>query len=253
MANISNRRSAIQAIKAIIHALSLIISILFKWVLFTVTTKQKSKLNRTEMFSDLIANNYLNIAKNKGLEQKHTNILKNIGPYLNTDKSILDYGCGTGTISIEIANMVDEINAIDISSKMIDVAQRRSAQLKISNISFLQSTIFDEKLTKGSFDVVLASGILHLVEDKQKVIKRIYELLKPGGLLLSATECMSEKKSIISILLLFLIKIRLFPFTIQYFNVSELKESMTSNRLSIVRTDVLAENPVCYFIAAKKT
>jgi len=47
----------------------------------------------------------------------------------------------------------------------------------------------------------------------ETVVKRINELLRPGGFLVSATECMAEKKTPITSLLSFLMKIGIFPIS----------------------------------------
>jgi 2-polyprenyl-3-methyl-5-hydroxy-6-metoxy-1,4-benzoquinol methylase len=100
-----------------------------------------------------------------------------------------------------------------ISSKMIDAAKRKAAERRIENINYVQSTRFDERYTKESFNLILAFNILHLVKDTQKAILRIKELLKPGGLFISETARMGQKKSLVSTLLFLLSKIGIVPFT----------------------------------------
>ena len=100
--------------------------------------------------------------------------------------------------------------------------------------------------------MVLAWGILHLVDDRQQMIKRINELLKPGGLLISAAECLAGKKSSITSLLSVLMKIGIFPIMLKFFTVSELEGSVTRGNFQIVRMEIMADNPVSCFIAAKK-
>jgi hypothetical protein len=84
------------------------------------------------------------------------------------------------------------------------------------------------------------------------MIKRIQELLKPGGMIVSATECMTEKKSSITSLLSFLMKIGIFPISLKFFTVAELEDSVTGAGLRIIERDIMADNPVSCFIAAKK-
>jgi 2-polyprenyl-3-methyl-5-hydroxy-6-metoxy-1,4-benzoquinol methylase len=50
--------------------------------------------------------------------------------------------------------------------------------------------------------VILAFHVLHLLEDTQEVVQRMHELLKPGGLFVSATACMGEKSFLGMFLLL---------------------------------------------------
>ena len=252
MRNNIDDKSLSKTAKALGRALLLIIPITLKWIWFLIKGVNKQQIKKTEMFWDMISNGFDKQAKNKGLEQIHVKMVENAKKCLNICDIVLDYGCATGTVAIEIADKVKEIHGIDISSKMIGAAKRKAAERKIENIDFAQSTIFDERLKRESFDVVLALGILHLVEDRQKVIKRINELLKPGGLVISATECMGEKKSFITILLFLLMKIGLFPSMIRFFKVSELEDSITNGNFQIVQTESLAHSPVNYFIVAKK-
>jgi ubiquinone/menaquinone biosynthesis C-methylase UbiE len=51
--------------------------------------------------------------------------------YLTLTNNVLDYGCATGSIAIEIADYVKEIKGIDISSGMIEAAVRKANELKI--------------------------------------------------------------------------------------------------------------------------
>src|SRR5512145_2699392 len=137
-------------------------------------------IDKSEKFWDFVAIKYDKTEKN--LEPIFLKIHNNIKQHLHKSDILLDYGCGTGTISIEIANHVKEIRAIDISTKMLDIAKRKAGEHNIENVDFIQTTIFDERFTKDSFDVILAIGLLHLLKDNKQNIKRIADLLKPGGL-----------------------------------------------------------------------
>ncbi len=238
--------------KALWHALFLIIPVMLRWTWFLIKNANQPQVKKSEMIWDIISHDMDKYAQNQGLKQFDVRRDEKFKKYLQGSDIVLDYGCGTGTIAIQFANMVKEIHGIDFSSNMIVTATRKTAEAKIENIDFTQSTIFDERLKNESFDVVLAWGILHLVDDRPGVIKRIYELLKPGGLLISATECMGEKKSSITSLLSRLMKIGIFPPMLKFFTVSELEDSITIGNFQIVQTERWADNPVSCFIAAKK-
>ena len=123
--------------------------------------------------------------------------------YLKADDTVLDFGCGTGLICNEIAENVGFIQAMDISTKMIDICKFKASERKIKNINFERTTLFDEKFKTGSFDAIIAFNIFHLLEEPHKYIQRISQLLKPGGLLLSATPCMSEAQFLNNVLKFF--------------------------------------------------
>lgn len=205
-------------------------------------------MNKTEKFWDKIANRYDQIEQKD--EQIRIKIIEKTKQYLKISDNVLDYGCGTGLMSNEIAGNVKMIRAIDISSKMIEIAKRKADERKIENIDYVRSTIFDERYKRGSFDVILAFYILHLVEDPQNVIQQINELLKPGGLIISATPCMG-KNTFLSIGLSLLSKIGLIP-NFRRFKTSELENSIANGNFETVETECLHRYGQQYFIVAKK-
>ena len=119
-----------------------------------------------------------------------------------------------------------EIHAIDISYKMIEIAEEKAAISKIENVNFMQTDISDKRFKKESFDVILAFNMLHTLSNPQNVLRRIFELLKPKGLFISVTPCLGEKMSFfitIQILLVqILCKIGIIPIPIRRLKSSEL-------------------------------
>ena len=204
--------------------------------------------NKTEKFWDKMANQFDKRSRN--FEQPPVEKTKK---YLNVSDIVLDYGCATGTVAIEIADNVKEIQGIDISSRMIYTAKRKASECKIENIDFIQSTIFEERYKRGYFDVIIAFNILHFFEDTLKVMQKINELLKPGGLIIIATACMG-KKTFLNIIqfLLFrpLIKLGIIPY-MKFFKFSELEDSIANGNFQIVEIESL-NSPTNYFIVAKK-
>ncbi len=204
-------------------------------------------MNKSEKFWDRMAK-YLDRVEKKD-EATNIKIIEKTINRLKISDIVLDYGCGTGTAAIEIARCVKTVNGIDISSKMIEVAKGKTVERKVKNIDFAQTTIFDEKLERGSFDVILCFYLLHLVDDTPKVMQRINELLKPGGLMISATPCM--RGTFLGVLLSPVSKIGLIP-PITLFKISELEDLMTDGNFEIVETECLHQSGQQYFIVAKK-
>lgn len=170
--------------------------------------------------------------------------------YLNGNDKVLDFGCATGTIAASIANQVGEVYGIDISPKMIRIAEERAQARAINNIHFSPSSIFDELFEKSSFDVILAFSILHLLKDTEKAIRRIHELLKPGGYFICLTPCLGEKKFIRTLLSL-IYKIGILP-AIRCFTISELESTLIHQKFELVKSECLDDNPLEYFSIAKR-
>ena len=134
---------------------------------------------------------------------------------------------------------------------MVDVARHNASQQGIVNVSFAQSTLFDEKLKPESFDVVLAINILHLLEDTSQFIHRICELMKPGGLFISATACLGEKQTFMGFVLPLLSKIGLVPY-VRKFSVAELESAIVQGGFRIVEAELLPQTLPNDFVIAKK-
>jgi len=208
----------------------------------------KNNRGKSEKFFDRVSKKM-----NKPMKLKQTALktIASTSKFLKTDYVVLDFGCGPGTITNEIAENVKMIHAIDLSSGMIEVAKGKSEERKIKNVNFTQSTIFDERFESESFDVILTFNVLHYIEDTQKIMQRVNELLKPGGVFISATACLRERRSFLSILMVLLTKIRIIP-AMRFFKISELENIIEKGKFRIMETKNLSNLPDC-FIVAKKT
>jgi 2-polyprenyl-3-methyl-5-hydroxy-6-metoxy-1,4-benzoquinol methylase len=147
-----------------------------------------------EKFWDLIASKYAAspIPDRPAYETK----IQKIKTFLTPEQVVLDIGCGTGTQCDDIANSVKQVTGIDISRKLLAIAEQRRAGHKLDNVEFLQTTLFDERFQPGSFDVVMAFYVLHFFDNIDAVIKRIHDLLKPGGVFISETTCLGDNNKL---------------------------------------------------------
>lgn len=105
---------------------------------------------------------------------------------------VLEFGCGTGSTAIRHAPHVGSIVATDISSSMIAIAGEKADAEGIENIEFRCETLEDCTEPEGSFDVVMAHNILHLLERPSDAIEASYRLLKPGGVFVTSTACLGD-------------------------------------------------------------
>lgn len=112
--------------------------------------------------------------------------------YLRPGMEVLEFGCGTGSTALLHAPYVKHIRAIDISAKMIEIAQAKAAAANVENIAFEQSTVEDFAAPDESFDAILGLNILHLLENKEAVIAKVRRMLKPGGVFVTSTVCLGE-------------------------------------------------------------
>jgi len=113
--------------------------------------------------------------------------------HMHPNMKVLELGCGTGSTAIIHAPHVTEIVATDVSSRMISIGREKAKNEGINNINFINTSVEDFDATEGSFDMVLALNLIHLLSDRQAALSKIYRLLKPGGIFISSTVCLSNK------------------------------------------------------------
>ena len=177
-------------------------------------------------------------------------ILEKTKKYLHKEDCVLDFGCATGLLASEIADHVKMVYGMDISSKMINIARDKANKENIQNVVYTHTTIFDKSYKKEDFDVILGMYVLHLVEDIPNVLKRIYELLKPGGLFISVTPCLG-KRSLMGMSLSLISKIGLIP-NLRIYNLSELEKLINNTEFKILKTECIRRRGRQYFIIAQK-
>ena len=187
--------------------------------------------NSLEKFWDLIASTYA-ASPIKNRSAYETKIQK-IKTYLTPENVVLDIGCGTGTQCGDIADHVKQVTGIDISRKLLAIAEQRKAERKLDNVDFLQTSLFDERFQPGSFDVVMAFYVLHFFEDIEAVFKRIHDLLKPDGLFISETACIGEKSKLTGRLLRFLGHLGLLP-TMNLLTTRQLEQALEKSGFRLV-------------------
>lgn len=225
------------------------IAVILRWIWLVIKGVNNPQIKRSETFWDMLAYDY--DKKTRKFEQMFITTVEYAKKYLTASDIVLDYGCGTGIEAIELADTVNTIHGIDISSNMVETAKRKAAERKIGNIDFAQTTLFDEGYTRESFDVILVFNVLHFLEDTQKVMNRIHELVKPGGLMISVTPCSGEKKSFLNMLFSRFMKTGIFPY-VRFFTFSELEDSITQGNFHIIENKKLHTTEEHYFIVAKK-
>ncbi len=203
---------------------------------------------KAEKFWDRSAKSY--DREERGDEHVLLKIIDKIKNNLKSSDTVLDFGCGTGLVSNKLSNHVKSIKGVDISSKMLEIAKIKALKNNIKNIEYAHTTIFDKRFNTESFDVVFAFYILHLLESPQEVVDRLSELIKPGGLLISTTPCLGEKKLLKGVFSIGS-KLGLFP-KVNSFRYSELQHLLEKGNFEIIETECLNLKTQEYFIVAKK-
>ena len=93
--------------------------------------------------------------------------------------SVLELAGGTGEISIRVAKKAKYVVCTDLSEKMLKVARKKAETIgNIKNIKFKKANIYDLKFKDNQFDIVIASQVLHLLDNPQRAIDEMKRVSK---------------------------------------------------------------------------
>lgn len=105
-------------------------------------------------------------------------------PYLRPGLSVLDIGCGPGTITVDLAARVlpGSVTAVERTDAALDLARAEAQQRQAANISFVTSDVHALDFPDGVFDVVHAHQVLQHVTDPVQALREMRRVCVPGGI-----------------------------------------------------------------------
>lgn len=140
-------------------------------------------------FWDQIAESYARkpVDDEAAFERKKE-IVRNV---LTPTSQVVEVGCGTGSLALDLAASAGHIHAIDLSAEMVRIARGKAEAQGVGNATFHKADVATlPPLEAGSFQCALAFSVLHLVEDRPALLNALFDLLEPGGTLVSSTVCL---------------------------------------------------------------
>jgi len=98
-------------------------------------------------------------------------------PHLRPGISVLDVGCGPGTITVDLAARVEtgRVTAVEITDEALDLARAEARARNQSNIEFATSDVHALEFPNDTFDVVHAHQVLQHVADPVQALRGIAE------------------------------------------------------------------------------
>jgi len=149
------------------------------------TGNDKKRLQESRQYWDDLASSF-DDEPDHGLRdslvlEAWTELLKTWIPAANA--TILDIGCGTGSLSVILARLGHTVTGIDLSPSMISLARTKAAAYGLE-IEFHIMDASHVQFAEHQFDVILCRHLLWALSEPEQVLQRWIKLLKPGGRLI---------------------------------------------------------------------
>ena len=96
---------------------------------------------------------------------------------------VMEFGCGTGLISLNLKNKISEGLLVDISYEKIKELEQKLKDRHISHLQTYTGDILESDINR-QFDVIYSSMVMHHIKDFKSVIKKLVSYLKTNGKLI---------------------------------------------------------------------
>ncbi len=106
--------------------------------------------------------------------------LRTIKKIAQQNHSVLEIGAGTGRFTLEVAPLVKQVTAVDVSCKMLDCMRQKMDAQGITNVKRIYGN-FMETSFEAKFDLIISFSAIEYIREKEALFTKIAGLLNPGG------------------------------------------------------------------------
>lgn len=165
-------------------------------------------------------------------------------------QNLLEIATGTGLLAINLRDHIARITATDLSPDMIGIARKKAAEQAVDNVVFQVEDACALSFPNNSFDIVLASNVLHLLFDPQLALTEMKRVLRPDGKIIVPTYCHGQ--NLFSRALSLTMGLRGFTARSRW-SIETFGEFLESNGFSPIKTTrIKGAIPLAYVVAKPK-
>jgi ubiquinone/menaquinone biosynthesis C-methylase UbiE len=99
------------------------------------------------------------------------------------DMSVLDFGCGTGLLTVELEPFVRSITGVDASQGMLDILNQKIARLNLANVKTMRLDSDKASELSGSYNLIVSNMTLHHIKEIEPLFQQFFRITAPGGCL----------------------------------------------------------------------
>lgn len=139
--------------------------------------KQYRKMNEFDSKAQGWDDNPVHLARSLAIAEKLAEMIP-----LGKGMEALEFGAGTGLLSLLLKDRFDSVTMLDSSREMVRIMREKLYSQEIRHMNALLFDLEKDDL-EGSFDVIYSQMVFHHVMDPVRMLEKFFRLLKPGGFL----------------------------------------------------------------------
>ena len=139
---------------------------------------RRRRLQRSQGYFESVAGDWERIRKSY-FDDRVTSLA--IEKLLPQNLTVADIGCGTGSLTFELARFAGKVIGVDLSKEMLRRARAVARERQLSNVEFRQGDALKPPLASHSVDAAFCVMVLHFLPDPQRAIAGLCRVTRPGG------------------------------------------------------------------------
>jgi ubiquinone/menaquinone biosynthesis C-methylase UbiE len=139
---------------------------------------RRRRLRKSESYFESVAGDWERIRKSY-FDDRVTSL--SIEKLLPRDLTLADIGCGTGSLTFELARFARKVIGVDSSHEMLRRARATAKERDLENVEFRQGDALELPLPSRSVDAAFCVMVLHFLADPARAIAGLCRITRPGG------------------------------------------------------------------------
>ncbi|HEY7167899.1 MAG TPA: metalloregulator ArsR/SmtB family transcription factor [Candidatus Binatia bacterium] len=139
---------------------------------------RQRRLDRSEKYFESVAGDWERIRKNYFDDRIASLAIEKLLP---ANMMIADVGCGTGSLTFELARFARTVVGIDQSREMLERARHTARSRDIQNVEFRRGNALKLPLGTRTFDAAFCVMVLHFLPQPERAIAELCRITRPGG------------------------------------------------------------------------